>query len=241
LAATALVVVAAGVAYAARRPLLTGALRWLDVGQRPRASQYVMILGGGLTTRPFAAALLVKRHLAGEVLMARQWDDADAAQWLIDSEQALARQVLIRRGVPASQIHLIGRSVVSTFDEATALAEFLREHPSARAMVVTNDYHTRRARWSLARVVDHAADRLTVISIPTDEFSAEDWWRTSVGRMLVVGEYAKLVYYQFRHGDGLIGLVVVGLAIVGWRYGRSVRRKRAARAAEDGPGGSRRQ
>jgi hypothetical protein len=96
-------------------------------------------------------------------------------------------------------------------------------------MVVTNDFHTRRARWALARVVDHPADRLTMISIPGDEFSPENWWRTSAGRSQVTGEYGKLLYYQFRYGDGVIWLVVAGLALAGSWYGRSLLRGHRAK------------
>ncbi len=126
LAALLLTVFAAGLLYAARRPALVAACGWLDVGQRPRPAEYVMVLGGGAATRPFAAALLVKWHLAREVLVPRQWDRAEAAHWTVLPEEELTRQVLLRRGVPASRIHLIGKGVVSTFDEAVAVAEFLR-------------------------------------------------------------------------------------------------------------------
>ncbi len=224
LAVLLLMVFAAGLLYLARRPLLVTVCRWLDVGQKPRPAEYVMVLGGGVTTRPFAAALLVKRHLAQEVLVARQWDEAEGRRRTVPSEQELTRQILLRRGVPASRIHLIGKGVVSTFDEAQAVAEFLRTRPSARVMVVTHDYHTRRTRWAMARVVDHPTDQLTIIAIPGDEFSAENWWRTSAGRVQVTGEYAKLLYYQFRYGSGVIWLVVAGLALAGSWYGRSLLR-----------------
>jgi uncharacterized SAM-binding protein YcdF (DUF218 family) len=223
-------VLAAGLLYAARRPLLVAACRWLDVGRGPRPADYVMVLGGGVTTRPFAAALLVKRHLAREVLVPRQWNDAEAVHWTVPPEQELTRQVLLRRGVPASRIHLIGEGVVSTFDEALALAGFLRTRPSARVMVVTDDFHTRRARWALARVVEHPADRLTIIAIAGDDFTPENWWRTSAGRLQVTGEYWKLLYYQFRYGDGVVWLLVAGLALAGSCYGRSLLRRRRAKA-----------
>jgi uncharacterized SAM-binding protein YcdF (DUF218 family) len=229
LAVLLLMLFAAGLLFVARRPLLVAACRWLDVGQRPQPADYVAVLGGGEETRPFAAALLVKRHLAREVLVPRQWNRAEVVHWIVLSDEELTRQVLLRRGVPASRIHLIGKGVVSTFDEALAVAEFLHPRPSARVMVVTNDYHTRRARWAFARVLDHSADRLTVVSIPEDEFSPENWWRTSAGRLQVTGEYAKLLYYQFRYGDGMIWLLVAGLALAGSWYGRSLLRGRRAK------------
>jgi len=191
--------------------------------------EYVMVLGGGVETRPFAAALLVKRRLAREVLVPRQWDHAEAVHRTVPSEEEQTRQVLLRRGVPASRIRLIGKGVVSTFDEAVAVAEFLGTRPSSRVMVVTDDYHARRARWAFTRVVDHPRDRLTIISIPGEEFSPENWWRTSAGRLLVTGEYAKLLYYQLRYGDGVIWLVVAGLTLAGSWYGGSLLRSHLAR------------
>jgi hypothetical protein len=56
--------------------------------------------------------------------------------------------VLRRRGVPEADIVVVGSRHRVARDEAVSLAAWLpAEHP-ARVMVVTNDYHTRRARMS---------------------------------------------------------------------------------------------
>ncbi len=50
------------------------------------------------------------------------------------------------------------------------------------------------------------------------------------GSAQVTGEYVKLLYFQFRYGDGLIWLLVAGLALASAWYGRSLLRGRRAKA-----------
>jgi uncharacterized SAM-binding protein YcdF (DUF218 family) len=130
---------------------------WLDVGQQPTKAEYVMVLGGDPESRPFAAAAILRVGLARRALLSHiERPPSDQSQFGL-AEHELARQVLLRRGVAERQITVIGQKHDSTFDEAQSLASFLKERSAAKVLIVTSDFHTRRARWVFRRCLGEFA------------------------------------------------------------------------------------
>ena len=189
-------------------------MRWLDVGEEPKSVDYVMVLGGGETTRPFVAAALVRAGLAQRALVGNITPDTDARDGITLSASERNCRILRRRGVADEDVVLLPGNCGNTFDEATALADFLRDDPQAEVIVVTHNFHTRRARWVFRRVLGDRADRVTFVSAPVYELSPKNWWRSDRGVQLVVGEYFKLLFYYLRYGQGIYWLAIGGLVVV---------------------------
>ncbi len=72
--ATLLLLLAFALAWAARFSILAAMGRWLDVAQRPRPAEYVMVLTGDGDTRPFAAAALIKAGLGDRPWSPKRWN-----------------------------------------------------------------------------------------------------------------------------------------------------------------------
>jgi uncharacterized SAM-binding protein YcdF (DUF218 family) len=179
---------------------LRGAAGWLDVGEPPRPSDYALVLGGGLDTRPFVAAALVRRGLAKRVLVSHSISSTEAQDGILPAEHELALRVLASWGVPREDAILLGHENATTYDEAKALAEFLQTSPQARIIVPTSEWHTRRTRWIFARMLGDRIRQISFFSIPTEEFHLETWWRSDEGFRTVVGENLKLAFYLVRYG-----------------------------------------
>lgn len=229
----AVVALLLGGLYWQRQVVLVAAARWLDVGDPlPPPAEYAMVLGGGENTRPFVAAALIKLGRAHKALLTRGRSRPDDEESLLPPPQEISARVLVRRGVPAGDVTYIGRDASTTFDEAQALAEFLARTPDARVIVVTNGYHTRRARWIFTRQLGALSGNVTFFSAPTGDFDDTNWWQDEEGFRLVAGEYIKLAGYGLWYG--WLGYAVVGMALVGvgWMVVRRVRRRRPAQAAE---------
>jgi uncharacterized SAM-binding protein YcdF (DUF218 family) len=94
--------------------------------------------------------------------------------------------------VPQSAIRRLDGAVLSTRDEARTLADFLADRPEATVAIVTNDFHTRRARLLFRRAIPVSRDQLHFIAAPTDGFGPGNWWHFKDGVLWYVGEYAKL-------------------------------------------------
>ena len=208
-----------GAIYLMLPRLLICMFAWLDVGSRPQRSDCVLVLGGDVSTRPFVAAALVKVGLAPKVLLthaARHEDDEN----ILAPEDEIAREVLLRRGVPKESIEVIGDSCEHTEAEAHALENWLESAPRARVAVVTNGWHTRRARWVFRLVLGDAAEQVSFVSAPSDISSDEHWWRDEATLVAVLEEYLKLVFYFVYYGQGrywIMSVVALAAALLVWR------------------------
>jgi uncharacterized SAM-binding protein YcdF (DUF218 family) len=166
---------------------------YLDASTPPHEVDDVMVLGGGADTRPFVAAALYKAGYAKRILLpaVKQSPDSDAEAG--PSETAVMRRVLLVRGVPSEAIVDLPGEVDSTEDEARSLKRYLADQPERTVAIVTNDYHTRRARWIFR--TELGRPDLSVFAAPTDDFDANNWWRSEEGCALYATEYLKLGRY----------------------------------------------
>jgi uncharacterized SAM-binding protein YcdF (DUF218 family) len=114
------------------------------------------------------------------------------------SERGLTERILLHEGVALAQIITLPHDVLTTADEAEALAEFLEAHPAATVTVLTSRYHTRRAKLIFGRAVGERASQLSFLGTPSDYFDESNWWRTEEGTRAYVLEYAKLAYNLVR-------------------------------------------
>ncbi len=193
---------------------------WLDVGEPPQRVEYVMVLPGSADTRPFVAAAWVRAGLAQRVLIPTTVSSPDVDDGVAPSSDEIIRRVLAARGVPAERIVTLPGQSNSTWNDAQALGRFLRSAPpDTRVAVVTNDYHTRRARWSFRRAVPEFRDQIRFVSAPTDSYDPAQWWRCREGFMAITSEYVKLLIYAA--GDPTVlavsAVLLVACVLLVWR------------------------
>jgi len=213
------VLLAVGVLFGVQWVGLSGCGTWLDVGQTGAGCAYAMVLGGDPNGRAYAAAALVRAGLAERVLLSRvALELGTCGNGLPEHE--VSRRVLLSRGVPESNVLVLGPEVSTTRDEALALAEFLEDHPTERVAVVTNDFHTRRAQWIFRRILGCRAENLQFVSAPNDDFVLQRWWQTQTGFETVVGENLKLLFYVVRY-DRRAMPIIAGLAVLVVAWGRA--------------------
>lgn len=211
--------------WAMRVPMLRAMVRWLDVGERPEKADYVMVLTGDEETRPFTAAALLKAGLARKVLVTEAAATPLVTDHILPPSHEICRQALLKRGIAPNDIVVFPAAAAATYDEAIALADFLRNRPAIRVIVVTSDYHTRRSRWVFARTLAGRAKQISFVSALTDEFTMESWWQAEAGCVAIVAEYLKLAFYVFRYGHAGYWLAACGgLALVA----RWIRRRETA-------------
>ena len=205
------------------RQILVGMGKWLDVGEFPRAADYVMVLPGGEDRRPFVAAAMVRSRLATAVLTAETETAPANDEGLIPAVDSIMRQTLLLRGIQADQIHVLPGRSNSTWTDAVALAKFFREHPQSTVAIVTDSFHTRRSRWVFRKVLRDDFRRVFFVTAPLDTVSVDSWWTTEEGLSIYISEYFKLAIYVITEGSLLI--LVLGIAVpawLGWKLIRSM-------------------
>ena len=110
----------------------------------------------------------------------------------------IAKTTGVAEGV---EIILDETPISSTQDEAVLLKKYIDAHKEEikSIMIVTDAYHTRRARWIYRQVL---GDEIKIVMVPVP-FSRTNmskyWWTNAESRKFVFNEYVKLVFYLFRY------------------------------------------
>jgi uncharacterized SAM-binding protein YcdF (DUF218 family) len=113
---------------------------------------------------------------------------------------------LAERGVPKDKIVRMAHDADNTKDEAQALAQFSVERKWRSVIVVTSNYHTRRARYIFTRVFP-AGIAVRVTGARDGDFDPEAWWQKRISIKKLTREVAGLAVaiWELREGDRVRG------------------------------------
>jgi uncharacterized SAM-binding protein YcdF (DUF218 family) len=108
---------------------------------------------------------------------------------------------LLERGVPKDKILRFPQDGDSTQEEAEALAKLAKTKKWHKAIVVTSNYHTRRARYIFRRVFPQGIE-IRVASARDGDFDPENWWEKRKSTKVFMREIAGMVVtiWELRHG-----------------------------------------
>lgn len=150
----------------------------------PEKAQAVVVLAGDVSgERILKGAELMRDGYAPKVIV------SGPEGYYGRSEADLAIEFAIRRGFPASSFEPVIHQADSTREEAKVIWEFLRKEGIRRFLVVTSDFHTRRAKRVYRSVAQGAQFRM--IAAPVWNFSPATWWTSRPARKIVFMEWTK--------------------------------------------------
>lgn len=169
----------------------------------PRADA-ILILGGSHTylERTEKAAEIYRQGIAPKIYLT---DDGEKSGWSVKEQRnppfvELARDALVKQGVPAENIEIWRPTVSGTIDEARLLSEKARSLNLSSILLVTSAYHTRRAFSIFQKVFSeqNPTIELGITSPPTGLQTPAPavWWLSIFGWKIVAGEYVKSVVYS---------------------------------------------
>lgn len=189
-----------GAAWFSRAPLLR-ALAWCWIVDEPVGSaDAILVLGGGVQNRPFAAARLHREGRAPRVVLFRVAPSPTTEIGLTPTEQELARRVLVRSGVPQDRLVEIGNDVASSHDEVVAVRDWVRRSGVRRLVIPTDPFHTRRVRWLYRKELEGTGVSVTVTVAHHPKYRPTDWWRHEEGLIDFQNELVKFAYYLVKYG-----------------------------------------
>lgn len=181
------------------------AARLLIVRQPLERVDAIVVLSGSATFRERVkhAAALYKANHANRIILT---NDNLKSGWSVAAQRnpyyhELAKEELLRAGVPAEKIEIIMVPIVGTHDEVSKLKEYCDKHNVNSIVVVTSAYHSRRALRTFRQVFHDSPKQ---IGIDPAEAGIETpapatWWLHKFGWALVANEYVKLVGYWWRY------------------------------------------
>jgi uncharacterized SAM-binding protein YcdF (DUF218 family) len=107
------------------------------------------------------------------------------------NEAELAIPFAVRKGYPASWFEALPSNTHSTREEALVVALELRKRAVRRCLLVTSNYHTRRAGGIYRSAAPGVEFR--VVAAEDQFFRPDDWWRTRQGQKQFVLEWMKTI------------------------------------------------
>ncbi len=175
------------VTLAATYPLWLGALgTYLVRADTPTKADAIVVLAGDrFGYRVLKACELLREGYAPRALI----DGPCCYYGIHESELAIA--FAAKAGCPADRLDSFPMKATNTKDEAVTVAAELRKRQIRSFLVVTSDYHTRRAAKAFARVARPESFR--IVAAPDKYFRAGQWWRDREAQKIVFMEWSKTI------------------------------------------------
>ena len=182
-----------------RAPLLTTLANAWVINDPLHKADAIVILGGGLDSRPFGAAELYKQGLASRIIYMDVKFEPERRLGLGRSEPELTRQILLKSGVPESALTLIGRRVTSTQEEAGALRGLMQTSNVRNLIIATDLFHTRRVRWLLHKQLKPWQPQIQLTPVYNPHYQLTNWWQHEEGLIAFQNEVVKMGYYWIKY------------------------------------------
>ena len=186
-------------AWVWRAPLLRGlADLWVISDDYSAPADAIVVLGGALETRPFAAAELYKNNFGRQVLVPNARLSPVEKLEVLPRHGDLNRELLLRLGVPAEAIVSYGKDVTNTYEEARAVRDWARR-TGAVVIVPTEQFASRRVSWIFKRELSAEGVRVGIKVLKPHEYSIDDWWTKEQGVIDFQNEVMKYLYYRIKY------------------------------------------
>jgi uncharacterized SAM-binding protein YcdF (DUF218 family) len=188
----ALILLVLAILFLAHGLWLPLAGRFLVVADPPHLADAVVPLGGGGVGRVAQAAALLKEGYA-------TWLVATEAELDLPGIRSSYSELIQReaqwQGVPAERILVAPDLVETTYDEALAVRALAQDRGWRSLLVVTDPYHTRRARLTFRAVFSGTGITVAVRPVENAQYDPEVWWQSGDDLRETWTEYAKLALF----------------------------------------------
>ena len=160
------------VLYLVRAPILRSiGEAWIVEDPLERSDAIIILSDDNFyADRATRAAELFRRGLAPEIVASgrRLRPFAGIAELMVHD--------LLERGVPKDKIEAFAQDGDNTKEEAIALSQLAARKKWHSVVVVTSNFHTRRARYIFLRVLPSTI-RVRIASARDGDFDPEQWWQ----------------------------------------------------------------
>jgi uncharacterized SAM-binding protein YcdF (DUF218 family) len=182
--------------------VLAAYARWFIVQDPLERSDAVVALSGGEGERLQASINLYKQGKAGCLLLV---GPAIPLLKVYTGEDSLTqgeakRRIAIRKGVPPDSV-IVSLGATSTWEESQTALKEAQARGWRSITIVTDPFHTRRARATFHKAFHGQPVRIAVYHLPLEHSSYDPvkWWTRERELMAVMTESVKMVFYAYHH------------------------------------------
>jgi uncharacterized SAM-binding protein YcdF (DUF218 family) len=172
-----------GMIYLVRMPLLRAAATFWIVQDPIEPAEAIIVIGDDNLTsdRATEAATLFRAGWAPQIVASGRM-----LRPYVSVADFIARD-LEGQGVPTSAIVRFSHRADNTLEEAEGLQVLIAQKGWHRILLVTSNYHTRRARYIFRKLLPETV-RLEVVGASDSQFQPDSWWASRQARKLFLFE-----------------------------------------------------
>ncbi len=159
----------------------------------------IVVLGGGIDTRPFAAIKLYQAKMAPKILYMNVKPTPAQKMGLYLSEAEETRRIFLGGNIPETAVEAIGTNVASTYDESRTVRAWVNQTGKHSIIIVTDIFHTRRARWIFEKQLKGTDTKIQIQGVEPLDYNADNWWQHEEGVIAFQNEVVKFAYYWIEH------------------------------------------
>jgi len=167
--------------------------RFLVVDESPDKCDAIVVLGGENVTRVGRGVELFREGYGDKIIM--------SGGGRLTTKLAEADLMLMEArdlGVDPAAV-LLERESESTYENAVFVKQIVMEKGIKSFLLVTSNYHTRRARQIFSRVFDGTGVRIITVSASDPKFSPDSWWKKGEGQQRALTELANIAVYRIKY------------------------------------------
>lgn len=109
------------------------------------------------------------------------------------------RQLLRENGVPEMDFLILGQNVPHAHAAAQTVAAWAKENGIRSLTVVTEQFQTRRVKWSLDRALRSSGVAVRVRAVPVRDYTLAQWWRSEQGLIHFENEVVLNLFYRLNY------------------------------------------
>jgi uncharacterized SAM-binding protein YcdF (DUF218 family) len=165
----------------------------------------ICVLAGTRMERPLEAADLYRNGWAPLIVLTEEILDSGIEALKtrgmeLPTNAQIARDVVVKLGVPAAAIEILPHIHDSTAHEAASIRRAAVSRKWKRIIVVTSKFHTRRGGFAVRRELKGSGVEVLMRGSTYDRADPHHWWRTRADVRWTVSESQKLLAYALGLG-----------------------------------------
>ncbi len=173
---------------------------FLIVEDRLEKTDIIIVLAGSIPDRAMEAADIYKDGYSKKILLTKEIFPNSFERLLkkgikIQEHHDINKVILTGLGVFDDDIESLEKRVQSTYEEASAVKDFLMENGFDSFILVTSKTHSRRAYLTFHSFL---GNKIEIINKPTkyDDFNPDTWWTKRKDAKQLFFAYIKMLFYS---------------------------------------------
>jgi uncharacterized SAM-binding protein YcdF (DUF218 family) len=171
--------------------LLRGAGAFLIVSDPLKQADAVVPLGGGSAERVTEAVQIIQQYPRALLILTEPGEVKPGE----GSGSTFYRQVAVESGLSPHSILITEGIQSSTRDEAAAVLRLMQAHGMKTVIVVTEPYHTRRARMIFRDAFKGSGLVVRLHPVSNHWYRPDTWFLSAEGWRMTLNEYIRLAGY----------------------------------------------